>query len=125
MTTQQTQIAPKYLVNCQDGANNLERATIAFILATTASKTHETAMFITADAADLFVRGAMDGLAAEGHEPIANLVTQYQGNNGQIWICPVCLKTKGIAEQDLIEGVEVAGAPRTMEYLATGGMMLA
>lgn len=125
MTTQQTHNAPKYLVNCQDGTNNLERATIAFILATTASKTHETAMFITADAADLFVKGTMDGLAAEGHEPIANLVAQYQGNNGKIWICPVCLKTKGITEQDLVDGVEVAGAPRTMEYLATGGLMLA
>lgn len=124
MTTQQTN-APKYLVNCQDGTNNLERATIAFILATTASKTNETALFVTADATDLFVRGAMEGIAADGHEPLENLVRQYQDNGGQIWICPVCLKTKGIDASDLIEGAEVAGAPRTMAFLATGGLTLA
>ena len=40
MTTEQ-----KILVNCQDGTNNVERATISFILAVTASKTCETAVF--------------------------------------------------------------------------------
>lgn len=124
MTIQQAN-APKYLVNCQDGTNNLERATIAAILATTASKTNETALFITADATNLFVKGAMEGLAADGHEPLENLINQYQANGGKIWICPVCLKTKGIGESDLIDGAEIAGAPRTMEFLATGGLMLA
>lgn len=124
-TTDQSAVAPKFLVNCQDGINNVERATIAFILATTASKTCETAVFITADASMLCVKGGLEGLQAEGHEPLKELVEQFQGNGGKIWICPVCVKTKGINESDLIDGVEIAGAPRTMEFLASGGHLLA
>ena len=41
----------KYLINCQDGAKHAERATISFILAVTASKNAETAVFMTSDAA--------------------------------------------------------------------------
>ncbi len=124
-TTEQTPAAPKFLVNCQDGVNNIERATISFILATTSSKTCETAVFITADASMLCVKGGMDGLQAEGHEPLKDLVAQYQNNGGKIWICPACVKAKGINENDLIDGVEIAGAPKTMEFLATGGHLLA
>ncbi|MGJ8663794.1 MAG: DsrE family protein, partial [Marinicella sp.] len=86
----------KYLINCQDGENNLEHATVKFILATTASKTHETAMFITSDATDMLVKGKADGLVSEGLEPIADLMAQYLGNGGKIWVCPVCVLNKGL-----------------------------
>ncbi|MDN3554841.1 DsrE family protein [Halomonas maura] len=115
----------KFLLNCQYGTDNLERATIAFILASTASKTCETAVFISSNATALCVRGAVDGLVAEGYEPLADLIAQYQGNGGQIWVCPVCVKAKGLTQDDLLPGIEVAGAPRTMAYLASGARLLA
>ena len=114
----------KYLVNCLEGENNIERASVSFVLATTASKTNETAVFITSDATYLMVKGKTDGLVAEGMEPIADLIQQFLGNGGKIWVCPVCVNSKGLTADDLIDGVEVAGAPKTMEYLATGGMLL-
>lgn len=114
----------KFLLNCQYGTDNLERATIAFILATSASKTSETVVFISSDATDLCVRGALDGRAAEGYEPLADLVAQYQSNGGLIWVCPVCVKVRGLAQQDLLPGVEIAGAPRTTAYLASGARLL-
>lgn len=115
----------KFLVNCQYGTDNLERATIAFILASSASKTSETAVFISSNATELCVRGALDGLVADGYEPIADLVAQYQANGGQLWVCPVCVKAKGLAPEDLLPGVEIAGAPRTTAYLASGASLLA
>ncbi|MGD8710070.1 MAG: hypothetical protein PVF40_06755, partial [Ectothiorhodospiraceae bacterium] len=86
--SEQHQSQQKYLVNCQYGTDNLERATVAFILATTASKTCETAVFLTSNATDLCVRAGLDGLVAEGYEPIGDLVAQYQANGGKIWVCP-------------------------------------
>ncbi|WP_181898351.1 DsrE family protein [Alteromonas aestuariivivens] len=115
----------KFLVHCQEGENNLERATISLILATTASKTCEAALFVTADATELFVKGRLAGLQAPGHEPLEDLVNQYQANGGQIWICPVCVKVKGLSADDFIDGVEIAGAPRAMAFLSSGGHMLA
>jgi len=123
--TEQTEQTEKYLINCQEGVNHLERATISFILAVTASKTSEAAVFITSDATMLCVKGAAEGLVAEGLEPIKNLMDQFVKNGGKLWICPVCAKVKGINEQDLIEGAEIAGAPKTMAFLASGGKLLA
>lgn len=48
----------KFLLNCQYGTDNLERATIAFILATSASKTSETAVFISSNATAYLASGA-------------------------------------------------------------------
>jgi predicted peroxiredoxin len=115
----------KFLVNCQDGVRDLERATISFILAVTASKTSEAAVFITSDAAQLCLKNGADGLAFPGLEPLENLIRQFLDNGGKIWLCTICAKVKGITEGDLREGVEIAGAPKTMEYLQTGGMLLA
>lgn len=115
----------KFLINCQEGANNVERATIAFILAVSASKTHETAVFITADATELCVTGGADGLVKDGYEPLSNLLNQFIGNGGKLWLCPICAKTRGITDADLIAGVEIAGAPKTMAFLASGGKLLA
>lgn len=117
--------AQKFLVNCTHGANDVERATIAFILAVTSSKTCETAVFATADAAQICVRGGADGMVAEGYEPLGDLMDAYHANGGRIWLCPACARAKGITEADLRPGVEIAGAPRTMAYLAGGAQVLA
>jgi len=115
----------KYLINCQDGANNPERATISFILAFTASKTCETAIFVSADAAQLCLKGVAATVTAEGYEPLLGLLSAYLENGGKIWLCPACAKAKGITEADLITGVEIAGAPKTMAFLESGGRLLA
>ena len=120
-----TELNRKYLVNCQEGADHVERATISFILAVTASKTNETAIFITSNASDLCVKGGAEGLQAHGLEPISDLMEQFVNNGGKIWLCPVCATSRGINEGDLIAGVEIAGAPKTMAFLADGGQVLA
>ncbi|MEH6580987.1 MAG: DsrE family protein [Halioglobus sp.] len=115
----------KILVNCQDGPANIERATISFILAVTASKTRETAMFMSADASELCLQGRCDDLVAEGYEPLKNLVASFLENGGKIWLCPACVKAKRMTESDLMAGVEIAGAPKTMAFLASGAQLLA
>lgn len=115
----------KYLLNCQDGANHVERATISFVLAASASKTAETAVFITSEAAQLCTHAGAEGLHAEGMEPIEDLINQFLSNGGKMWLCPICAKARGIDESDLREGVEIAGAPRTMAFLASGAHLLA
>ena len=114
----------KYLINCQDGENNLERASISFVLAATASKTCETAVFITADAAKLCVKEGAANMVHEGMEPLSDLIEQFLGNGGKIWLCPICAKVKNINEEDLLAGVEIAGAPKTMAFLESGAKVL-
>jgi predicted peroxiredoxin len=117
---------PKFLINCQDGANDVERATVSFIMALSAA-THnaETAVFATSDAASLCVKGGADDMVAPGYEPLSGLVEEFIDNGGHIWLCPVCAKAKGITPDDLRPGVELAGVPRTMEFMASGARLLA
>lgn len=121
MTTTQA----KYLINCKDGKNNLEHATISFILSVSASKEHEAVIFLTADASYWAVKGATSGLTFDGMEPINTLIEQFTNNGGKLWVCPICAKIKGITENDLIAGAEITGAPKSMEFLASGGHVLA
>jgi len=115
----------KFLINCQDGANNIERATISLILAVSASKTSETAMFLTADAAQLCVAGATDGMVAPGYEAMSDLIEAFVENGGKMWLCPACAKAKGIQPEQLVSGAEIAGAPKTMAFLSSGARLLA
>lgn len=116
----------KFLINCSYGENDLERATVSFILAlSSASHQNETAVFATSDAAKLCVKGGSDNLTAPGYEPLSELIDDYIDNGGQIWLCPVCAKAKGISAEDLRPGVEIAGAPRTMAFMANGARLLA
>jgi len=115
----------KYLINCQDGQNNIERATISLILATSASKDHEAVLFLTADASYIAVKGGVNELVHEGMEPMSDLIAQFSANGGKIWLCPICAKLKGISDNDLLDNAQIAGAPKTMEFLANGGKVLA
>lgn len=118
-------MSTKYLVNANYGPNNAEKATISFILAFTSSKTHETAVFVAADATNLLIKSNRPNVHAQGYDPLNGLIDGFVENGGKIWLCPACAKAKGVTTEDLIEGVEIAGAPKTMAYLESGAMLLA
>ncbi|MGE0624840.1 MAG: DsrE family protein [Pseudomonadales bacterium] len=124
MSTLETQ-PQKILINWRDGARNPEQATITLILAVTSSKTCETAVFVAAEASELVLKGAAEGIQIAGYEPLTDLLEAFLTNGGKLWLCPACVKAKGIDETALLDGVEVAGAPRTMAYLASGAQLLA
>ena len=115
----------KILINWREGANDPEKATITLILAVTSSKTCETAIFVAAEASDLVRKGGAGAVQAPGYEPLADLLEAFLANGGKVWLCPACVKAKGIDEGELVDGVEVAGAPRTMAFLAEGAQVLA
>lgn len=71
------------------------------------------------------MKGGTDGLIVKGYEPLSDLLNQFRANGGKIWLCPACAKAKGITADDLAEGVEIAGAPRTMAFLESGAQVLA
>jgi predicted peroxiredoxin len=114
----------KYLINCAYGTDDAEKATIAFILAFASSKSSETAVFATSGAYDLFLEDKAPDIQAEGYQPINGLIDGFIENGGKVWLCPACANAKGITQDDLIHGVEIAGAPKTMAYLSEGARTL-
>ncbi|NHX27369.1 hypothetical protein HA397_25755, partial [Escherichia coli] len=90
-----------YLVNSCWGDNDLERATVPFILACAAANRGEARMFLTCDALNLVVHGGAEGLTAPGYAPLADLIGEFIAKGGRIWVCKVCAGVMNITEEDL------------------------
>lgn len=115
----------KYLINCQYGSDDLEKATVAMIVAgAAAAMDGETAVFMTGDSVRLATEGGTDGLQLEKYPAIGELVESFLENGGQLWVCPVCAGARDIGADDLIEGAEIAGAARTIGFVNDGAKVL-
>ena len=118
-------MSSKFLVNCQHGTDDLEKATVAMIAAgAAAAMDGETAMFLTCESVRLAAKGGMDGLQHEGYPALVDLQQAFHENGGQLWVCPVCAKARGISADDLIAGAEIAGAARTIGFVNDGAKVL-
>ncbi len=115
----------KYLINCQHGGDDLEKATVAMIVAGAASAMDgETAVFMTGESVRLATKGGVDGLAVEKYPPLTDLFEAYAENGGRLWVCPACAGARGIGAEDLIANAEIAGAARTIGFINDGAKVI-
>jgi predicted peroxiredoxin len=74
------------------------------------------------------------GIASEGaaevarlnplDPPLKELIGNLMSNGGTVLACPPCAKVRGYSEEDLIDGVTVAGAPAMLEVVKQGAATL-
>ena len=113
------------LINNAFGKDNLEKATVAFIVAgAAAARDGETAMFLTSEAVFLATHGGSTGLEAPGFAPVGDLVQAYIDKGGTLWVCKACADAKGVAPEDLLAGAEIAGAGHILGFIDNGGQVL-
>lgn len=110
-----------YLVNSSFGPQDLERASVPFIIAITAANKGTSRMFLTCDALNLVKAGGAEGLTAPGYKPVKELIDEFVAKGGKMWVCKVCAASMGLSQEDLIEGAEIGGAPNTMAFLEEEG----
>ncbi len=113
-----------FLINSSFGPQDIEQATVPFILANAAAGRGEARVFLTCDALNLVVKGRSNGLGADGYTPIKTLIEDFVGKGGLIWVCKVCAAVMNITQDDLIDGAMIGGAPDTMDFLEAGGKVL-
>jgi len=115
----------KFLVNCQHGTDDLEKATVAMMIAgASAAMDAETAVFMTGESVRLATKGGIDGLGVDKYPSMSDLLSSFQENGGQLWVCPACAGARSITADDLIEGAELAGAARTIGFVNDGAKLL-
>jgi len=56
--------------------------------------------------------------------PIGDMIGTLIENGGTILACPPCAKVRGYAEDDLIDGVTLAGAPAMLAVVKDGAATL-
>ena len=113
-----------FLINNSWGADDVEKASVAFIVGNAAAGKGEARLFLTNAGTDIAIRDKAESMQADGYAPMQELVNGYLKKGGVLWVCKACADAKGIVQDDLIEGAELAGAGHTMGFLETGGQML-
>jgi len=116
----------KLIFNCTWGREDPERATLPFVAANIAATAGQEAIVLcTIEAVRLGTTSGTDGVEAAGLPKLCDLVTQFVGNNGKVWLCGACTKPRGITEEHLADGVTIVGAAKVVEEIVAGAKTVA
>ena len=77
--------------------------------------------FLTSSAVDLVRKHAVDLTQVPPLEPLKALIEDFLRRGGTIWACPPCVKTRGYAQEDFIDGVKDHRCQRDARAVAGGG----
>jgi predicted peroxiredoxin len=107
----------KVLVNLATGMEDAERVLIALLVANAALDQGKTVViWATKDAVRLGLPGEAKGEACHGCPPLERLFQQFADGGGEIWLCPICLNARELAEAEKVENAKVVGATPMWEW---------
>jgi predicted peroxiredoxin len=110
-------MAGKALVNLATGLEDPERVTVAFLVATAAlDQGKEVVIWTTKDAVRLGIPGVAAGEACDGCPPLERLFEQFAEGGGQLWLCPICVSARGLADEEMVANAKIAGATPLWEW---------
>ena len=95
-----------------------ERVMIAFLVGqAAAAKGKPVTMFLTKDAVHLAVPGHAHGEACSGCPPIERPFAHYGEAGGELLVCPICVKSRGLESTEFVTNATLAGATRQWEWI--------
>src|SRR5437763_4551529 len=111
----------KVVVNLATGLEDAERVMAAFLIAGSAlDNGRECMIFATKDAVRLAVPGQAVGAACEGCPPLERLFQQFADGGGRMWLCPICVNARGLADEPTVANATVAGATPMWQWAGDG-----
>lgn len=101
----------KMVVIATHGDEDPERATIPFVMANAglASDT-DVSVILQTTGVNLAVKGYAKHVRAEAFPPLTDLVKNFMEMGGKLMVCAPCIKSRGISEDELIEGAKIIAA---------------
>ena len=93
------------------GTEVAERCYAPFVIGTTAQASDVKAnIFLMMDAVLLAKKGYAKKVKAPGFPPLVDLIKSFRDEGGKVYVCSNSAAFRGISENDIIEGSEIAGA---------------
>jgi predicted peroxiredoxin len=80
--------------------------------------------FLTSASVDLVRRRGAELTHVPPLEPLKALISDFIARGGTVWACPPCVKARGYTQEDLIDGVTIAGASAMLDRLKAGAASL-
>jgi predicted peroxiredoxin len=107
------------------GAEDPERATFPFMLAT-AAQAMEVEAVVALQGTSVFLakKGFLEHVSAAGLPPLKDLVTRFVNEGGKILVCVPCIRDRKIDEADLIEGATTTAAAALTQEILTANATL-
>jgi len=115
----------KLVVVVTNGSDN-ERSSVAWSVANGAiGSDMQVTMFLVSSGVDWVRKGA----AAQARPnpldpPIQDMIQTVIDNGGKILVCPPCAAVRGYAQDDLIDGVTLAGSVAMLDVVQQGAATL-
>ena len=111
----------KFVVSLTCAKDNPDKATVAFVVANAAvASDQETVVFLSTEGVRLAVRGYADDVAEEGFAPLKDLMANFAGAGGKIYVCSPCFKRRKLDEAALVPGAVIVGGAKLVEFMAGG-----
>jgi predicted peroxiredoxin len=108
----------KVVVNLATGLEDLERVTVAFLVAGAAlDQGKQVAMFLTKEAVRLATPGVAVGIGCEGCPPLPGIFEEFAEKGGELLACPFCVNSRGIDDSNLVANARIAGATPLWEWI--------
>jgi predicted peroxiredoxin len=108
------------------GADHPEHATIPFVMAAAALASDvAVSLGFQADGVELMKRGVAETVSADGFPPLAKLLADVRELGAALLVCNPCIKSRGIAPDELVEGAEVVAAARFVVEITSATNSLA
>ncbi|WP_176451784.1 DsrE family protein [Enemella dayhoffiae] len=111
----------KAAISLSTGLEDAEKVTVAFLVAVGAAESgRETLIFLTKEAVRLAINGYARATACAGCPPLAELMDRYRSAGGRYIACGICVKSKGVDPDSLVDNAEVAGTVQLWEWIGDG-----
>ena len=81
-------------------------------------------VFLTSASVDLVRKRAIDATVVPPLSPLRELLQDFMKRGGAVFACTPCAKARGYEQNDLIEGVVIAGASVMHERIKQGAATL-
>lgn len=103
-----------------------ERSSVAWSIANAGiASGFEVTVFLAAAGVDWVRRNGADQARLNPLDPpMKDMIGNVMSSGGGVLVCPPCAKVRGYSEEDLIEGVTIAGAPAMLEVVKQGASTL-
>ncbi len=111
----------RFCVSITSSKDTPGKATVGFAMADAAvASGKDTMVFLSVDGVRLSQKGYVDGVQEQGFPPLKELIEGFAKAGGKIYVCSVCLKSRGLAENNLVAGATVEAGAKLIEFLSGG-----
>jgi predicted peroxiredoxin len=110
------------VVKVTAGADDPERCNQGFTVAATAlAAGADVSLWLTGEAAWLGVPGRAEAFGLPHAQPLADLLSAVTAG-GRVTVCTQCATRREIGEEDLRDGIRLAGSPSYVEEVLAEGV---